>query len=78
MRTSVPRVSDMINYIFLLQCSNGEQLSLQQKKIQGSMSVLSWGEQMSLQQQETRLYINGFLIDRWDHNTLCLIMITTA
>ncbi len=78
MRTCVPRVSDMINYMFWPQCSNGEQLSLQQKKIQDSMSVPSSGEQLSVQ-QETRLYISSdFLLDGCNHNTLCVIMITTA
>jgi len=70
MRTSVPRVSDMIDYMFLPQCSNGEQLSLEQKKIQGSMSVPSYGDQQLSLQQETRLYINGFSLDCCDHNTL--------
>lgn len=78
MRTCVPRVSDMITYMFWPQCSNGEQLSLRQKKIQDSMSVPSSGEQLSVQ-QETRLYISsGFLLDGCDHNTLCVIMLTTA
>ncbi len=65
-------------YMFWPQCSNGEQLSLQQKKIQDSMSVPSSGEQLSVQ-QETRLYISSdFLLDGCNHNTLCVIMITTA
>ncbi len=48
------------------------------KKIQDSMSVPSSREQLSVQ-QETRLYISsGFLLDGCDHNTLCVIMLTTA
>jgi hypothetical protein len=42
------------------------------------MSVPSSGEQLSVQ-QETRLYISSdFLLDGCNHNTLCVIMITTA
>lgn len=36
------------------------------------MSEPSYGDQLSLQ-QETRLYINGFLLDGRAHNTLCVI-----
>jgi hypothetical protein len=73
MRTCVLEFLTWFITYFWPQCSNGEQLSLQQQERIYVSSAFLWraDECLSLR-QETRLYINGFLFrSLWSQHIMC-------